>query len=189
MQTVVNIVAGDPTQAITHGTLQLAATKMRQETLANSRLFPGIIDVRTGQFLSNVSYASGYFDGVKLGGVRIDLDAICGTDNRRCTTRSDGIVEYRGDEKFHTLQDAINPKLNKEAGRMYGATGGFQAGEGGWYLPFGVTIPYKPGSWSDRTVEAFGGPHDCWVVKFLVGMTSREIPAVIAHGKKMQDPQ
>jgi hypothetical protein len=61
--------------------------------------------------------------------------------------------------------------------------------EGGWYLPFGVTIPYKPGSWSDRTVEAFGGPHDCWVVKFLVGMTSREIPAVIAHGKKMQDPQ
>ena len=68
LETVVGIVSGSPDIAITQGTLQLAATKMREETLANSRKFKGIIDAKTGKKISNVSYDSGYFDGVKLGG-------------------------------------------------------------------------------------------------------------------------
>ncbi|MFZ7109952.1 filamentous hemagglutinin, partial [Avibacterium avium] len=69
LETVVGIVSGSPDIAITQGTLQLAATKMREETLANSRKFKGIIDAKTGKKISNVSYDSGYFDGVKLGGL------------------------------------------------------------------------------------------------------------------------
>ena len=65
LETVVGIVAGSPELAITQGTLQLAATKMREETLANSRLFKGIKDAKTGDVLRNDSYDSGYFDGVK----------------------------------------------------------------------------------------------------------------------------
>ena len=76
MKQVVGIAAGSPDVAITQGTLQLAATKMREETLANSRLFKGIKDAKTGKILRNDSYDSGYFDGVKLGGVRIDVDAV-----------------------------------------------------------------------------------------------------------------
>ena len=43
---------------------------------------------------------------------------------------------------------------------LYGSTGGFQAIEGGWYLPSNITIPYKVGSFSDRLVESFAGTHD-----------------------------
>ncbi|MGC9562575.1 hypothetical protein, partial [Brachymonas sp. M4Q-1] len=83
LETLVEVVAASPGVAITQGTLQLAATRMREESLANSRIFPGITDPQTGQVLSNVSYSSGAFDGVKLGGVRVDLDVICGKDNSR----------------------------------------------------------------------------------------------------------
>ena len=44
---------------------------------SNSILFKGIKDAKTGKILRNDSYDSGYFDGVKLGGVRIDINAIC----------------------------------------------------------------------------------------------------------------
>jgi filamentous hemagglutinin len=81
LETVVNILAADPTAAITQDTLQLAATKLREESLANSRQSSGIvIDSKTEEVINNVSYDSGYFDGVKLGGVRLNLDVICGVD-------------------------------------------------------------------------------------------------------------
>ncbi|YCH32263.1 hypothetical protein M1D48_09705 [Erwinia sp. D4-22] len=44
LQTLAGIVAGSPEAAITQGTLSLAATKMREETINNSFLFPGIVD-------------------------------------------------------------------------------------------------------------------------------------------------
>ena len=122
LETVVGIAAGSPDVAITQGTLQLAATKMREETLANSRLFKGIKDAKTGKILRNDSYDSGYFDGVKLGGVRIDVDAICNSNMGTCTYNDDNSITFKGN-KDYTLDDAIDPQQNKKAGGLYGETG------------------------------------------------------------------
>ena len=166
LETVVNILAADPTAAITQGTLQLAATKLREESLANSRKSPGIvINKETGEVMNNVSYDSGYFDGVKLGGVRLHLDIICGSDNGRCETddmnnlKKDehGNYIFKGDSKYPTFADLM--KDTTEVGGMFGLTGGFQPVQGGWYLP-GLTIPYNKGDFSDDLIESFAGTHD-----------------------------
>lgn len=151
------LVAGTPDLAITQGTLQLAATKMREETLKNSRLFGGIKDEKTGQVLRNDSYDSGYFDGVKLGGVRIDVDVICGSD--RCNKNSDGSYSYIGSKEYPILSDALDPNKNKDAKNLYGETGGFQPIQGEWNLHVN-RIPYAIGSVSDNVIESFAGPHD-----------------------------
>ena len=158
LETVVGIAAGSPDVAITQGTLQLAATKMREETLANSRLFKGIKDAKTGKILRNDSYDSGYFDGVKLGGVRIDVNAICNSNMGTCTYNDDNSITFKGN-KDYTLDDAIDPQQNKKAGGLYGETGGFQPVQGEWNLHF-TRIPYSIGSISDMAVESFAGTHD-----------------------------
>ena len=158
LETVVGIVSGSPDVAITQGTLQLAATKMREETLANSRLFKGIKDAKTGKILRNDSYDSGYFDGVKLGGVRIDVNAICNSNMGTCTYNDDNSITFKGN-KDYTLDDAIDPQQNKKAGGLYGETGGFQPVQGEWNLHF-TRIPYSIGSISDMAVESFAGTHD-----------------------------
>ena len=158
LETVVGIAAGSPDVAITQGTLQLAATKMREETLANSRLFKGIKDAKTGKILRNDSYDSGYFDGVKLGGVRIDVNAICNSNMGTCTYNDDNSITFKGN-KDYTLDDAIDPQQNKKASGLYGETGGFQPVQGEWNLHF-TRIPYSIGSISDMAVESFAGTHD-----------------------------
>ena len=158
LETVVGIAAGSPDVAITQGTLQLAATKMREETLANSRLFKGIKDAKTGKILRNDSYDSGYFDGVKLGGVRIGVDAICNSNMGTCTYNDDNSITFKGN-KDYTLDDVIDPQQNKKAGGLYGETGGFQPVQGEWNLHF-TRIPYSIGSISDMAVESFAGTHD-----------------------------
>ncbi|WIM82664.1 hemagglutinin repeat-containing protein [Gallibacterium anatis] len=159
LETVVGIVAGSPDIAITQGTLQLAATKMREETLANSRKFKGIIDAKTGKVLSNVSYDSDYFDGVKLGGVRIDINVICNSGMGHCSKNNDGSITFNGKNDY-TLKYAIDPSQNNKAKELYGETGGFQAVEGGWYFNGEPLFKYKPGSISDLSVESFAGTHD-----------------------------
>ena len=158
LETVVGIAAGSPGVAITQGTLQLAATKMREETLANSRLFKGIKDAKTGKILRNDSYDSGYFDGVKLGGVRIDINAICTQGVGSCEKNADGLVVFKGENGL-SLDDAIDPKKNEKAGGLYGETGGFQPVQGEWNLHF-TRIPYSISSISDMAVESFAGTHD-----------------------------
>ena len=157
LETTVGIIAGTPDIAITQGTLQLAATKMREESLKNSRLFGGIKDEKTGQILRNDSYDSGYFDGVKLGEVRIDLDVICGAD--RCQTNADGSMVYKGNDRLPSLLDAIDPKKNEKTKDLYGPTGGYQPIQGGWYLG-SREFPYNKGDFSDMLVESFAGTHD-----------------------------
>lgn len=159
LETVVGIAAGSPDVAITQGTLQLAATKMREETLANSILFKGIKDAKTGKILRNDSYDSGYFDGVKLGGVRIDINAICTQGVGSCEKNADGLVVFKGENGL-SLDDAIDPNKNQKAKDLYGPTGGFQSVEGGWYSDGKVITPYKPGNISDHLVESFAGTHD-----------------------------
>ncbi|XWY22273.1 hemagglutinin repeat-containing protein [Bisgaard Taxon 45] len=158
LETMVGIISGNPDIAITQGTLQLAATKMREETLANSRMFQGIKDEKSGIILRNDSYESGYFDGVKLGGVRIDLEVICNSGMGTCTNNSDGTVSFIGNGN-KKLSDAIDPTQNKKAAALYGETGGFQSVKGEWNLHF-TRIPYSIGSLSDQVVESFAGTHD-----------------------------
>lgn len=179
LETLIGIVSLNPDVAITQGTLQLAATKMREVSLDNSRQSPGMVFNVDGKetVLNNVSYDSGYFDGVKLGGVRLDTDTICDKGNLRCYTDNNGNLtqdvngnyQYKGDEKYPTFQSildstqksALVDKTEKSPFQgLFGPTGGFQPIEGGWYLPGGLTIPYKPGSISDTLVESFAGTHD-----------------------------
>ncbi|WP_338559358.1 hypothetical protein [Acinetobacter sp. KS-LM10] len=122
-------------------------------------------------------YDSGYFDGVKLGGVRLDTDTICGEGNFRCARDNNGNLtkdvngnyKYTGDKDYPTFQSildstqksALEDKTKKSPFQgLFGPTGGFQPIVGGWYLPGGLTIPYKPGSISDTLVESFAGTHD-----------------------------
>ncbi|WP_424410419.1 hemagglutinin repeat-containing protein [Pasteurella sp. PK-2025] len=158
LETMVGIISGNPDIAITQGTLQLAATKMREETLANSRIFQGIKDEKSGIILRNDSYDSGYFDGVKLGGVRIDLEVICNSRLGTCTNNHDGSISFKGKDDY-SLLDAIDPTQNEKAATLYGETGGFQSVKGEWNLHF-TRIPYSIGSLSDQVVESFAGTHD-----------------------------
>ncbi|WP_118784566.1 hypothetical protein [Neisseria lactamica] len=160
LETVVGIVALDPDTAITQGLLQGVATKLRRETLDNSRKFPGIVDKNGKVLLSNVSYDSDYFDGVKLGGVRVDVQAICGEDtSERCIKNPNGtytFVEDQNREKIKTFNDAMKPEKNPAAKGMYGATGGVQGLMGTM-----IGNPYPKGSFFwDTVVEGFGGTHD-----------------------------
>lgn len=167
LETLVNLISANPDVAITQGTLQLANTKMREISLANSRQSPGIeVQDENGEtkIINNVSYESGAFDGVKLGGVRLDLDIICGKKNERCAKDNNGNLlknqngnhVYEGDEDYPTFDALLK---SKDANGLYGMTGGFQPIQGGWYVG-GKPIIYKKGSWSDRLVEAFSGTHD-----------------------------
>ncbi|HBO37723.1 MAG TPA: hypothetical protein DD638_03580 [Pasteurellaceae bacterium] len=157
LETTVGIISGSPNTAITQGTLQLAATKLREVSLESSRRFDGIIDEKTGIIIRNDSYDSSYFDGVKLGGVRIDVNMIC--DEGRCVDNQDGTYTYIGSRDYPSLVDIINPELNKIASDLYGETGGFQPTQGMWKLN-SIKIPYKVGSFSDKLIESFAGTHD-----------------------------
>ncbi|WP_231731342.1 hypothetical protein, partial [Lampropedia cohaerens] len=103
--------------------------------------------------------------GVKLGGVRLDLDIICGDDNSRCVHNNGDLIKdgngnyvYKGSDEYPTYQ-SLSADM-KEAGGLYGATGGFQPIQGAWYLPGGLVIPYESGSFSDAVIESFAGTHD-----------------------------
>lgn len=167
LQTLVGVVAGSPDTAITQGTLALAATKMREETIKNSLLFDGIKDSE-GSY-SNVSGDSnGLYDGIKAGGVRVGLDLICGEGNERCATvdaerkilqRDErGQVIYTGTAQYPTISEFL--KKSPDAAGLFGPTGGFQA-TGGLLVPFGE---YKPntfwGDIGDTIVESYAGTHD-----------------------------
>lgn len=167
LQTLVGVVAGSPDAAVTQGTLALAATKLREETIKNSLIFDGIKDSQTSY--SNVSGDSnGLYDGIKAGGVRVGLDVICGGNNERCYTVDDagkvlkrdenGMVIYKGTDIYPTIDDFL--KKSPDAASLYGPTGGFQ-GTGGLLVPFGE---YKPGTFwgdiGDTIVESYAGTHD-----------------------------
>ncbi|EAW1321983.1 filamentous hemagglutinin, partial [Salmonella enterica subsp. diarizonae] len=177
LQVLVGVVAGSPDTAITQQTLAIAATKMREETIKNSFIFPGVVDQNDAEFkdvLSNVSGKSdGSYDGIKAGGARLGLDVVCGKSNERCKTQTDpsgkkimgedgrakleynaqGMVIFTGDEKFKTLKELLG---NKDMfAQLSGATGGSQ-GRGGTM----AGRPYEPGGFWDTVVEGFAGTHD-----------------------------
>jgi filamentous hemagglutinin len=161
LQTVVGVVAGSPGIAITQGTLATAATAMREESVKNSFLFGGAVD-NDGRVLSNVSGDSnGLYDGIKIGGVRVGLDFVCGKGNERCQTDTkndlvydvQGYVKYIGDTDHPTFDKLLEDKTLSSG--LYGPTGGFQGGTGSM-----GPISYTPGSFFDDLVESYAGTHD-----------------------------
>jgi filamentous hemagglutinin len=129
--------------------------------IEDSKKFVGATDGVTT--LSNDSGKSAGVrgDAFKLGGTRVDLDLLCGTSNDRCKTSELGslVLDDKGHVQFNP--EAAGMSLNKfletseEGKKMSGLTGGIQGWKG---TLFG--IPYAPGSWPDKLIEAFSGTHD-----------------------------
>ena len=131
----------------------------------NSLLAPPIEDINdNGKLYSNVGHNSRAFDGIKLGGVRMNYGVICGSNYERCKTddngkllRNDkGNIVYIGDKennKYLKVSSLLDDK--NESGKLFGATGGFQAIKG---TMFG--LEYKPGSFLDKLTETYAGQHD-----------------------------
>ncbi|WP_316152108.1 hypothetical protein [Cupriavidus sp. BIC8F] len=131
-----------------------AADAMRQDQIESSRRFKGIYDTQDeAVFTSNATGPSAGIDGdgMKIAGTRVSFDDL----------RKYGTVVERPDGAWDFTGTIINPKtnnlwslaeaLNKEGG----LTGGFQ-GLGGTL----INSPYPPGTFTDKLLEAFAGPHD-----------------------------
>jgi len=180
MSVLIGAVTGLGGTALAHETLAAASEEMRKITIAESKLFDGIVDrvPDDATALTNISgvSAGGKWDlaPIKTGGTRVDLDGICGMENERCVKQEDANGELIRDEKGvpkllvnandqvqfdYKIGDkriSLNEFIYSAAGQeMAGATGGIQGIKG---TLFG--IPYTAGSWQDKLIEAFGGTHD-----------------------------
>ncbi|STO59563.1 adhesin [Canicola haemoglobinophilus] len=160
------ILAGAPKVMSASTLLSVWDVEARRETLYNSLKAPPIEDINDeGRLYSNVGHNSGAFDGIKLGGVRMNYGVICGTNNERCETdhqghlklNERGHVVYKGDSGKEPRYPNITKLLmdKKVSGGLIGATGGFQAKAGTF---FGLS--YKSGSLLDRGIERYAGQHD-----------------------------
>ncbi|WP_287879590.1 hemagglutinin repeat-containing protein [Aquitalea sp.] len=158
---LVGALTGNVGSSITKETLSVAAEKMRALMIEDSAKFKGVTDGE--KTYTNLSAESvGVKDsGEKLGGTRWDLDELCGVDNSRCKTTEDGGLRFDQQGKVQFNPDAagvnsLDEYLQTEQGKkLAGATGGIQGVKGTF---FGV--PYESGSWQDKLIEAFAGPHD-----------------------------
>lgn len=173
---LVGAVTGTAGTTVTREALSAAAERMRELMVEDSRTFPGVVDV-TGQVITNLSGPSEGQggDGAKLGGTRMDLDLLCGPANERCAAQltADGVAILGEDGKPKLMLDeggrivftakgkegrrlSVEEFTRTSEGReMVGLTGGVQGIKGTF---FGV--PYEAGSWQDKLVESFAGPHD-----------------------------
>ncbi|MGO4330124.1 beta strand repeat-containing protein [Cupriavidus sp. M-11] len=132
-----------------------AADAMRQDQIESSQRFKGVYDTRDedGRLVSNATGPSSGIngDGMKIAGTRVSADDL----------RKYGTVVERPDGAWDFTGTGINPDtndkwtlpeaLNKEGG----LTGGFQG------LPGTLAkSPYPPGTFTDKVLESFAGPHD-----------------------------
>ncbi|MDO9865015.1 hemagglutinin repeat-containing protein [Glaesserella parasuis] len=158
------LVAGAPKVMSATTLISVLDTESRRASLNNSLLAPPVEDINdNGKLYSNVGHNSGAFDGIKLGGVRMNYGIICGENNSRCETDEQGKLKlnekghvlYRGDksQNYPTVVKLL--KDRDVSGKLFGATGGFQAIEGEMF-----GIKYKPGSFLDKLTETYAGQHD-----------------------------
>ena len=158
------LVTTDILEPALYGSAQGISTLAREESLRNSRLSPGIIDPETGLVISNVSADSSAFDGVKLGGTRLDLDTLCGEGMKNCKTyvdsNGDKQLEYDDFGRVQWDTEKANMSMETylttpEGKKMAGLTGGIQGIEGTF-----AGIPYGVGNIFDIITEAWAGSHD-----------------------------
>jgi len=147
--------------------LSTAAEKMRDLMIEDSKKFAGVVDSTGKPLFSNQSGESAGVNGTgfKLGGTRADLDLLCGTDGNRCSFEKnlDGSIDkskpvtFLGQENADKSRQSYAEFLKTSEGqKMLSAPfGGLQGGE---RTLFGQT--YEKGSWQDKLIEAFAGPHD-----------------------------
>jgi filamentous hemagglutinin len=130
---LIGAVTGMGTTALSREALGAAAYEMRQMMIAESKQFAGVVDKDGKLLLSNMSGKSEGVDedNKKVGGTRTDLDQLCGGDNRRCATNSDGSLALN--DKRQVQFDAVKAGLSyedflktPEGKSMSGPTGGIQ---------------------------------------------------------------
>ncbi len=155
MNVLIGAVSGMGESAVTKESLSIAAAEMREIMIEDSMQFAGVTDGVTT--LSNQSGESEgvHGDGFKLGGTRIDLDKLCGPNNKRCETNNDGTLNRNDKGQVVFKEDLAKFMTTDEGKKLVGLTGGIQGGAGNL---FGIS--YEPGSWQDKLVEAFSGSHD-----------------------------
>jgi filamentous hemagglutinin len=160
---LIGAVTGVAGAAVTKEALSTAAEKMRDLMVEDSQKFKGVTDGKT-----TISNMSGDSDGVrhdeiKLGGTRMDLDALCGEAHYRCesnmingkpvvTLDNSGLVIFKEKNAGMSLENFLQTDEGK---KLAGLTGGIQGTKG---TLFG--IPYAAGSWQDHLIESFAGTHD-----------------------------
>jgi filamentous hemagglutinin len=100
---------------------------------------------------------------VKIGGTRIDLDKICGIDNKNCKTDASGNLELDSLSRVQWDETKVHMSMeeymNNKAYEMGGATGGVQGLQG----TLGTTpliYNYSPGELTDWVIENYAGIHD-----------------------------
>lgn len=172
MNILIGAVIGLGGSAVTKEGLSSAAEKMRALMIEDSRKFAGVTDGKT--VISNMTGESEGVrsDGVKLGGTRIDPDLSCGKNNEHCEVVRDSggkpvldadgktilalndqqMIVFITSEKYPSLQSYLD---SDEGLKMHGPTGGIQG-----YKATLFGMPYLPGSWQDKLIEAFAGAHD-----------------------------
>ncbi|MBB5866524.1 filamentous hemagglutinin [Xanthomonas arboricola] len=167
---LIGAVTGSATGAISKEGLSSAADWMREKMKESSSTFAGVVDPgaavvdptsKDPNVLNNENGPSVGVDNdrYKLGGTRIDLDALCGPDNARCLKNRDGslaivdgYVQWDSKAAGKSLPEFLNSKEGKKLG---GLTGGIQGIQGTL-----AGRPYAAGSWQDQLIEQFAGPHD-----------------------------
>jgi len=131
-----------------------AADAMRQDQIESSQRFKGIYDTEdnSGTLTSNATGPSAGIDGdgMKIAGTRVSIDDLqkYGT----VVARPDGAWDFTGTTNLDTGKPwTLEQALNNEGG----LTGGFQGLEGTL-----AKSPYLPGTFTDKVLESFAGPHD-----------------------------
>jgi filamentous hemagglutinin len=152
---------------VTKEVLSTVAEKMRDLMIEDSKIFNGVVDKDGKPLFSNQSGQSAGVngDGFKLGGTRADLDLLCGAGGERCSFEKnpDGSIDkikpvtFLGQENADKSRQSYADFLKSPDGqKMLSAPfGGLQGGE---RTLFGET--YEKGSWQDKLIETFAGPHD-----------------------------
>lgn len=157
------------TQAFVMGSLEWGSHDLRENQIADSEKFKGICDSSGHNCdLSNVSGLSGGVDGdkIKIGGGRINVKDICDAVPDICTENKTAIdSRFIRDGQIWlpsgvVMQNGLPLSIDNLVKALpTSPLGGLQGGQGQLGL-FGFKFNYAPGSFADKVVESFAGPHD-----------------------------
>jgi filamentous hemagglutinin len=181
MNILIGALSGNGGSAVTKESLSVAAGEMREIMIAQSKLFAGVTDGETTLTNKKGPSEGVRGDGFKLGGTRIDLDILCGVNNKRCVTNEDGSLYRNSDERIVFKGDLEQFMASDEGKKLAGPTGGIQGWTG---TLFGIS--YEPGSWQDKLIEAFSGSHDM-IGGQLTGLYNEQGNATRGRSKTKQN--
>lgn len=152
---------GAKTAAVMQG-LSFLGDLARRDQIANSAKGVRIVDAQ-GNEVSNLSGASAGINGdlTKLGGERLSLQKICLAFKDLCEPSVSAQYTLKAEyydaaNKVLTLPDGLSLKSFADAySEGISPLGWLQGGQGGLFK-----LSYAPGTFADKLVESFAGPHD-----------------------------